>query len=105
MCHLHISHNVGHLPPKILHNLCFSFPVGIAAVPREIETMLIQNFGGQIMCIMGDVQVAYTFSLPHYNLFNSPSKKIYCIVNMAAQPERWKGRRKYLSTKCTVNSR
>ena len=39
MCHLHISHNVGHLPPKILHNLCFSFPVGIAAVPREIETM------------------------------------------------------------------
>ena len=50
MCHLHISHNVGHLPPKILHRLCFSFPVGIA-----FETMLIQNFGGQIMCIMGDV--------------------------------------------------
>ena len=59
MRHLHISHNVGHLPPKILHHLCFSFPLGIAAVPREIETMLIQNFGGQIMCIMGDVQVAY----------------------------------------------
>ena len=62
MCHLHISHNVGHLPPKILHNLCFSFAVGIAAVPREIETMLIQNFGGQIMCIMGDAHVAYTVS-------------------------------------------
>ena len=50
MCHLHISHNVGHLPLKILHRLCFSFPVGIA-----FETMLIQNFGGQIMCIVGDV--------------------------------------------------
>ena len=62
MHHLHISHNVAHLPPKILHNLCFSFPLGIAAVPREIETMLIQNFGAQIMCIMGDVQVAYTVS-------------------------------------------
>ena len=62
MGHLHISHNVGHLPPKILRNLCFSFPLGIAAVPREIETMLIQNFGGPIMCIMGDVQVAYTVS-------------------------------------------
>ena len=49
-------------PPQILYNLCFSFPLGIAAVPREIETMLIQNFGGPIMCIMGDVQVAYTVS-------------------------------------------
>ena len=24
-------------PPKILHNLCFSFPLGITAAPREIE--------------------------------------------------------------------
>ena len=35
--HLHISHNAPFLPPKILHNL-------------------MQNFGGQIRCIMGDVQ-------------------------------------------------
>ena len=62
MRHVHISRNIGHLPPIILHKLCFSFPLGIAAVPREIETMLIQNFGGQIMCIMGDVQVVYTVS-------------------------------------------
>ena len=32
---LHISHNAPYLPPKILHNLCFSFPLGIAAVPKE----------------------------------------------------------------------
>ena len=30
-------------PPKILHNLCFSFLLGIAAVLTEIETMLMQN--------------------------------------------------------------
>ena len=24
-------------PPKFLHNLCFSFLLGITAVPREIE--------------------------------------------------------------------
>ena len=35
--HLHISHNGPYLPPKILHNLCFSFLLGITAVPRETE--------------------------------------------------------------------
>ena len=33
--HIHISHNEPYLPPKILHNLCFSFLLGITAVPRE----------------------------------------------------------------------
>ena len=35
--HLHISHNAPYLPPKSLHNLCFSFLLGITAVPREIQ--------------------------------------------------------------------
>ena len=35
--HLHISHNAPYLRPQILHNLCFSFPQGITAVPREFE--------------------------------------------------------------------
>ena len=35
--HLHISHNGPYLPPKILHNLCFSFLLSITAVPRETE--------------------------------------------------------------------
>ena len=55
--HLHISHNAPYLPPTILHNLCCSFLLGITAVPRAMKTMLMQNFGGQIRCIMGDVQV------------------------------------------------
>ena len=42
-------------PPKILHNLCFSFLLGITAVPREIENSVYAKFGGQIRCIMGDV--------------------------------------------------
>ena len=46
--HLHISHNALYLPPKILHNLCFSFLLGITAVPREIENIMpMQNFGGK----------------------------------------------------------
>ena len=47
------------MPLKILHNLCFSSLLGITAVPREIENNDYANFGGQISCIMGDVQVAY----------------------------------------------
>ena len=52
--------------PQILHNPCFSFLLGIAAVPREIENNAYVKFGGgggggeggQIRCIMGYVQVA-----------------------------------------------
>ena len=58
--HLHISPNAPYLPPKILHNLCSSFLLGIKAVPREIEKNVYAKFGGQIRCVMGDVQVANT---------------------------------------------
>ena len=57
---LHISTNAPYLPPKILHNLCCSFLLGITAIPREIKTMLMQNLGEQIRCVLGDVQVANT---------------------------------------------
>ena len=57
---LHISHNAPYLPPKILHNLCVSFLLGITAVLREIENLLCkERFGGHIRCIVsGDVPVA-----------------------------------------------
>ena len=60
----HISHNAPYLPPKVLHNLCFSSLLGITAVPREIGNnayaKLSAEFGGgQIRYIVGDVQVAY----------------------------------------------
>ena len=34
---------------KNLHNLCFSFILGILVVPREVKTVLIENFfsGGE----------------------------------------------------------
>ena len=35
--HLQISYNTPCLPPKILHHLCFSFLLGITAIPREIK--------------------------------------------------------------------
>ena len=57
--HLHISHNAPYLPPKILHKHCFSFLLGITAVPREIENNAYARFWGEIKCIMGNVQVAY----------------------------------------------
>ena len=44
--HLHISHNASYLPPRILHNLCFSYLLGITAVPREIENNAYAKFWG-----------------------------------------------------------
>ena len=38
------SHNAPYLPTKILHNLCFSFLLGITAVPREIENNAYSEF-------------------------------------------------------------
>ena len=62
ICHLHIIHKALYLPPKILHNLCFSLLLGITATPREIENNACAKFegwGGQIRHIMGNVQVGY----------------------------------------------
>ena len=44
--HFHISHNAPYLPSKILHNLCFSFLLGLTAVPREIEYTAHAKFLG-----------------------------------------------------------
>ena len=64
ICHFHISHNAP-LPSKILHNLCFSFFLDIIAIPREIENKAYANFGRQIRCIMGNVEVVYkSFGCP-----------------------------------------
>ena len=46
ICHLYTSHNTPYLPSKILHNLCFSFLLGITAVPREIENNAYAKFWG-----------------------------------------------------------
>ena len=57
-----IMHFICPLPSpakNMLHNLCFSFLLGITAVPREIENNAYAKFEEQIRCIMGDVKVAY----------------------------------------------
>ena len=59
--HFAISHNASYLPLKILHSLCFSFLLGITAVPREIENKGYAEFLGQTRCITGNVEVAYCF--------------------------------------------
>ena len=68
MRHLHISHNVGHLPPQILHNLCFSFLLGITAVPKEIETMLYKILGGK-SCALWEMCKLRTLSPNHIIIF------------------------------------
>ena len=50
-----------------MYNLCFSFPGAVYSwvlqpSQGKFKKMLMQNFGGQIRCIMGDVQVRYKAS-------------------------------------------
>ena len=42
--HLHISHKLPYLPPKILQSLCFSFLLGIEAIPRGIQNNAYAKF-------------------------------------------------------------
>ena len=55
--------------PQILHNLCFSFFLGITAVPREIENNASAKFWGANKVLEEDVQVAYE-GLVAYRLFS-----------------------------------
>ena len=65
--HLHNSHKAPYLPPFPFplppppQKKCVIISPGYHSPSQEkLKTMLIQNFGGQITCIMGDVQVAKT---------------------------------------------
>ena len=44
--HLQILQNTLCLPPKLLHNLGFWFPLGISVVPKEIEENACTKFWG-----------------------------------------------------------
>ena len=60
--HFHIFHNAPYLPPQFLHNLCFTFLVGITAVPRNIGNFFFlggRGGGRLISLIIGNVEVAY----------------------------------------------
>ena len=46
-------------PPNFCINFVFHFSWVLQPSQEKLKTMLMQNFGGQIRCIMRDVQVAY----------------------------------------------
>ena len=49
----HIDHNAPSLRPKILHNCCFQFLLGITVVRREIKDNGYAKLrGGETRCIM-----------------------------------------------------
>ena len=56
--HFHIPHNTPCLPPKICITFVFHFPWVLQSSQEKRKTMLMQNFGGQTRCIMGDVEMA-----------------------------------------------
>ena len=45
-------------PPKICVTFVFHFSWVLQPSEEKLKTMLMQNFEGQIRCIVGDVQVA-----------------------------------------------
>ena len=58
--HFHISHNAPYPPPpraKFCITLVFHFS-WVQPSQEKLKTMLTQNFGGQIRCIMGKVEMA-----------------------------------------------
>ena len=57
--HFHISHNAPYLPPppplprKFCITFVFYFSWLLQPYQEKLKTMLLQNFAGQIRCIMG----------------------------------------------------
>ena len=59
--HFHISHNSPYSPrKKICITLVFLLGWVLQPSQEKLKTALMQNFGGQIRCIMGNVEVAYS---------------------------------------------
>jgi len=52
--HFHIFHNAPHLPPVV-----FIFSWDGCNTQEKWQTKVVQNFGEQIRCIVGNVEVAY----------------------------------------------
>ena len=56
--HLHISHNAPYLFPKFGTTFLFHFSWVLQPSQEKLKTMLMQNFGGQVRCIVGNMRVA-----------------------------------------------
>ena len=59
--HFHISYNALYLPPKFCVSIIFNFSWDGCNTQEKWKTKVVQNLGGggQIRCIMGNVEVAY----------------------------------------------
>ena len=73
-------------PPKFCTTFVFHFSWVLQPSQEKLKTMLMQNFGGQIRCIMGEVQVAYKalfFSSPRLAIRARPTLRAKCHVRLA----------------------
>ena len=50
-------------PPKFCITFVFHFSWVLQPSQEKLKTMFMQNFGGQITCIMGNVEVAYSIEI------------------------------------------
>ena len=71
--HLHISHIIMHLicdpphpPTKFFITFVFHFSWVLEPSQEKLQKMLMRNFGEQIRCIVGNVQVAYNLKCKGY---------------------------------------
>ena len=76
--HFQISHNSPYLPRK---KFCITFVFLSCWVlqpsQEKLKTMLKQNFGGQIRCIMGNLEVAYS-TKRESAICTSPITRLVC---------------------------
>ena len=73
-------------PPKFCITFVFHFSRVLQPSQGKLKTMLTQNFGRQIRCIMGDGQVAYKalfFSSPRLAIRARPTLRAKCRVRLA----------------------
>ena len=89
--HYHISHNAPYLRPKILRKHCFQFLLGRLQYPGEMKNKGYAKFGGQIICIMGNVEVANWNNEKRYSYVCVPALLVFirtlpvCFSNLKSQ--------------------
>ena len=72
--------------PKFCMTFVFHVSWVLQLSQEKLKTMLMQNFGGQIRCIMGEVQVAYKalfFSSPRLAIRARPTLRVKCRFHPA----------------------
>ena len=68
MCHLHISHNVGHLPPKFCITFVFHFPCTLWLFQGKLKQCLYKILGGK-SCALWEMCKLRTLSPNHIIIF------------------------------------